>query len=71
MIDGHEVRLRTGQAGTGAYQPRRFWQGFFPDPSAQRLADASRSIRVRVFVMMRDGSVDDAKATAYVSEGYG
>jgi hypothetical protein len=71
IVDGGDVRLRTGRAGTGAYQPRLFWQGFVADPSAQGLADASRSILVRVRVTMHDGSILDANPTVYVSEGYG
>jgi hypothetical protein len=71
VVDGHGVRLGTRPGGTGSYRRGLFWQGFFPDPGAQRLADASRSIPISVRVTMLDGSILAAKPTVYVSEGYG
>jgi hypothetical protein len=70
VVDGVNVRLRT-RSGTGSYRRRLFWQGFFLDPRAQRLADASRSIPIRVSVTKFDGSVSSGTPTVYVSEGYG
>jgi hypothetical protein len=69
--DGHDVVLRTRGAGTGSYRRRLFWEGIFSDPSAQRIADASGSVIVRLRVAERDGSVGNAKSTVRVSEGYG
>jgi hypothetical protein len=70
-VDGHDFRLRTRSGGTGSYRRGLFWHGVFPDPNAQKFADASRSILVRVSVIANDGSTGDAKAVVYVSEGYG
>lgn len=70
VVDGVNVRLRT-HSGTGSYRRELFWQGFFTDRRAQGLADASRSIPIRVRVTTLDGSVSAATPTVYVSEGYG
>jgi hypothetical protein len=70
-LDGHSVTLGTRAGGSPAYARGLFWQGFFRDPHAQALADASRSIPVRVRVTMQTGEVRIARALVYVSEGYG
>jgi hypothetical protein len=70
VVDGVHVRLRT-RSGSGSYRRRLFWQGFFLDARAQHLADASRSIPIRVRVTTRDGSVSTGTPTVDVSEGYG
>ena len=38
MLAGQTVTLHTRPGGRGAYARRRFWQGFFSDPRAERLA---------------------------------
>jgi hypothetical protein len=71
VADGVSVRLRTHSRGTGSYRRHLFWQGFFRDPRASRLADHSHSIPIRVSVTAPDGSVSTGTRTIYVSEGYG
>jgi hypothetical protein len=71
VVDGVSVRLRTRSAGTGSYGGRLFWQGFFHDPRAQRHADASASIPVRITLTASDGSISAATRTVFVSQGYG
>ena len=71
IADGVSVRLRPHSGGTGSYRRRLFWQGFFRDPRAPRLADRSRSIPIRVRVTALDGSVSTGTRTVSVSEGYG
>jgi hypothetical protein len=71
VADGVSVRLRTHSGGTGSYRRHLFWQGFFRDPRAPRLADRSRSISIRVRVTAPDGSVSAGTRTVSVSEGYG
>jgi hypothetical protein len=70
-VDGHDVVLRTRAGGTGSYRRGLFWEGIFADPSAQRIADASGSVTVRLRVRENDGSVGSANSTVRVSEGYG
>lgn len=70
-VDGVSVRLHSHAGGTGRYGHQRFWQGFFRDTRAQRLADNSRSILIRVRMIAPDGSVSTASRTVPVSEGYG
>ena len=71
VADGVGVRLRTQTGGTGSYRRQLYWQGFFRDPRAQRLADASGSIPIRVTVTAPGGSVSGVSRTVYVSKGYG
>jgi hypothetical protein len=71
IVDGHDVVLRTRAGGTGSYRRGLFWQDIFADPSAQRIADASGSVIVRVRVTEDDGSVGNASSIVRVSEGYG
>ena len=71
IVDRHEVVLRTHAGGTGSYRRGLFWEGIFADPSAQRIADASGSVSVRLRVTESDGSVGNANSTVRVSEGYG
>jgi enoyl-CoA hydratase/carnithine racemase len=71
LVDGVSKRLRTHSGGTGPYGHQRFWQGFFRDARAQRLADNSKSIPVRVRVTAPDGSTSAETRTVHVSKGYG
>jgi hypothetical protein len=71
IVDGHDVVLRARAGGTGSYRRGLFWQDIFADPSAQRIADASGSVIVRVRVTEDDGSVGNASSIVRVSEGYG
>jgi hypothetical protein len=71
VVDGVSVRLRTHSGGTGSYRRQLFWQGFFRDPRAQRLADTSGSTPIRVSVTAPDGSISAGTRTVHVSEGYG
>jgi hypothetical protein len=71
VADGVRVRLRSRSGGTGSYRRRLFWQGFFRDPRAHWLADASGSIAVQVTVTAPDRSISAATRTVHVSEGYG
>ncbi len=71
IVDRHYVVLGTRAGGTGAYPRGLFWEGIFADPSAQRIADASGSVSVRLRVTENDGSVGNANSTVRVSEGYG
>lgn len=70
-LDGHSVTLGTRAGRSPAYARGRFWQGFFRDPHAQALANASRSIPVQVRVITQTGQVRIAHALVYVSQGYG
>jgi len=70
VADGVRVRLRSPSGGTGSYRRRLFWQGFFHDPRAHRLAGASGSIAVRVTVTAPDRSISAGTRTVDVSEGY-
>lgn len=71
IVDGVSVRLHTHSGGTGSYRHQRFWQGFFRDTRAQRLADNSSSIMILVRMAAPDGSISTASRTVSVSEGYG
>jgi hypothetical protein len=71
IVDGHDVVLRTRAGGTGSYRRGLFWQGIFADPSAQRIADDSRSVIVRLRVTENDGSVGHTSLAVPLSEGYG
>jgi hypothetical protein len=70
-LDSKRLRLYTRAGGSGSYRKGMFWQMFFHDSHAQAWADASRSIRVRVTVVARDGSTHTVRPLVYVSEGYG
>jgi hypothetical protein len=70
-VDGVSIRLHTHSGGTGSYRHQRFWQGFFQDTRAQRLADNSSSMVIRVRMTAPDGSASAASRTVSVSEGYG
>jgi hypothetical protein len=71
VVDGLTVRMRTRRGGTGRYRHGLFWQAFFRDPRAQRLADASESIAVRVRVSAFNASVRAGTRIVLVSPGYG
>jgi hypothetical protein len=71
VADGVSVRMRTHSGGTGSYRRQLYWQGFFRDPRAQRVADGSGSIPIRVSVTAADGSVSAVTRTVPVSTGYG
>jgi hypothetical protein len=71
VADGRRFRLHTRSGGTGSYRRRLFWQAFFSDPRAKRIADASGSISIRVVVTAPDGSTSAGTRTVHVSEGYG
>jgi hypothetical protein len=70
-VDGHLVRLSTPRKRTGLYGTGLFWQAFFRDAGAQALADAGRSIRGRVRIVTRRGSIRRISTVMFVSEGYG
>jgi hypothetical protein len=70
-LDGHAVKLGTPRRRTGPYGTGLFWQVFFHDAHAQALADASRSIPVRVRIVTRAGALRRVSMIVYVSEGYG
>jgi hypothetical protein len=71
VVDGVTVPLRTHAGGSGRYRVRLYWQGFFHDPHAQRLADASARIPIRVRVTAPGGSVESATRHVRVSTGFG
>jgi hypothetical protein len=75
VVDGQDVVLRTREGGTGSYRRGLFWQGIFPDSSAQRIAgafgSASGSVTVRLRVVENDGSIRNANSNVPLSEGYG
>ena len=71
VVDGVSVHLRSKPGGTGRYGHWLFWQGFFRDPRAQRLANASESIPIRLSITAPGGSVSAGTRTVFVSPGYG
>lgn len=71
VVDGVSVHLRSHSGGTGRYRRWLFWQGFFRDPHAQRLANASDSIPVHLKVTAPSGSISAGTRTTFVSSGYG
>ena len=63
LAHAREALVHTGEGSSGRV--------FFADLSAQRIADASGSVSVRLRVTENDGSVGNANSTVRVSEGYG
>lgn len=65
-LHGRRVRLTT--------HDRRFWEGFVRDKVAERLGavgDMSRTLRLTVEAVSRDGTVRRTRLTSPVSPGWG
>ena len=70
LVHGHALELSSGR-GSGRYGRGLFWQGFFSDRDAERMAgDMTQTVDVETFVVYPNGDTFVARDRSPVSSGY-